>query len=279
MQVSRFTMMAALGSLLALMAVPAMAQDPISSLRAKAADAIRQRLEGGKGNVEVIIKVDGLISISTGDLQYAEIRASEFSTLGLPLFAEPDAEARFGRIGRLILRLSDFRLNGLRVEELTAVMHDSRYNFGVAMRDGAIQLLESGQGPGEVTVLFADLEPFLANKFDEIETMSVTSQNGKVKLIGVLKHRGATHQYEIVTGMGFADGTKIKLVEPQLTLDGERADPSIEQELFGRFGTVLDLDADLNLHGCLQIESIEVRGDRFRVRGVAKIPVREVAPK
>lgn len=278
MQVTRFTVIAPFGILLALMAMLAIAQDPISSLRARAADAIRQKLEGGKGKVEVIIKVDGLISISTGDLQFAEIRASEFSTPGLPLFAEPDAEARSGRIGRLILRLSDFRLNGLRVEELTAVMHNSRYNFEVAMRDGAIQLLESGEGPGEVTVLFADLELFLARKFEEIETMRIAEEAGKVKLSGVLRQRGAAYRYEIFTGIGFADGTKIKLIEPQLTLDGQPADPEVQRGLLNQFSTVLDLDADLNLHGCLKIESIEVRGDRFRVLGVAKIPNREVAP-
>ncbi|PMY18355.1 hypothetical protein C1X37_33915, partial [Pseudomonas sp. FW305-3-2-15-A-R2A1] len=86
-----------------------------------------------------------------------------------PLFVEPKRSKR-GWVRKLSLDLSDFTLNGLRVERLAATIPDCNFDMSLAAREKRIRVSKSGTGSGEVVVLAADLERFVLKKFREIKT-------------------------------------------------------------------------------------------------------------
>ncbi|MCH7945812.1 MAG: hypothetical protein IIC73_07345, partial [Armatimonadetes bacterium] len=120
-----------------------------------AAEEISSRLSGDSRQVKVDVVPDGL-AVVWGSLIRATITASDFSVAELPLFTEPE-RSQAGRLGELRLRLSDFNMRGLRIEELRADIPGCRYDFGLARSERTFRLSRSGVGTGSVKILEQDL--------------------------------------------------------------------------------------------------------------------------
>src|SRR5688572_26928380 len=84
---------------------------------ALAASDIRAKLQGEAVRVSVKTELADWLTGPFGNLARVTIRASDFTTEGLPLFTEPERGTR-GKIGELRLILDRFSLGHLRIEHL-----------------------------------------------------------------------------------------------------------------------------------------------------------------
>lgn len=237
------------------------------------AEDIASRLGGEQKSVKVHVRLDGVAGGSQGRLRSARIEARSFQVDGLPLFTERD-RARDGFIGVLELRLYDFTLRTLFIKELSADLHQCRYDFGLAKRERRVRLSQSGTGPGYALVTADALERFLLSKYPEIKTVSVRLEKYKAFVEGYGEFLVARSPFYVIADLQPRQGTQIWLSNAIVFLDGRRASQETERALLNSINPVLDLDKDLHLHGALQLSRVEIRDGVLAVYGTAKIPER-----
>lgn len=237
----------------------------------RAADEISSRLSGEHRKVELRSHIHGLFGFAKGDLSWGEIRASAFETPALPLFVEPD-RPQSGHLGTLRLRLSDFRLAGLRVDQLQADIPECRYDFGLARREGKVRLSKAGIGSGSVELRQEDLGAFVSKKFREIKRAEVVLDSSGVTVSGYAEFILFKTNFVARCQLGIEGESRLVLTSAKIEFDGRPADPVGAEVLLKALNPVVDLDADLGLHGALRLRAIKLSQGRIRAEGLATIP-------
>ncbi|MBX3111791.1 MAG: LmeA family phospholipid-binding protein [Fimbriimonadaceae bacterium] len=237
---------------------------------------VASRLEGQDKAVKVEVGLNGLAGI-WGDLEFAEITASDFVIQGLPLFTEPD-RSKSGRIGTLGLRLSDFTLRKLHVHRLDADIPDCRYDFGLARDKHRLRLSRSGTGTGSVTIKEADLARFIMAKFPEITDCTVRADKGVVWVEGHGRFLLVTTDFTCIAKLGVVDGTKIVLQDAKVYFDWNRVDGPARDAVLKLLTPVVDLDRDLGLFDAVTVDKVDCRDGKLVASGRTKIPQRPTPP-
>lgn len=233
-----------------------------------AAKDIASRLEGPQKRVSVKAGYDRERQLST-----VRISARDFSTAELPLFAEPEREG-LGELDELTLRLERFRLAGLLVERLDAVIPDCRYDLGLALRSRQIRLQHSGEGTGSVTVNQAALGPWITSRFREIKSAQVTLDRHHVEVSGDAEFLVAKARYRVIAQLGIVGGSRIELVNARIWMDDRPADPLARAALLDVLNPVVDLDRDLRLFGAITMTDLRITRGRLTASGTVRIPAR-----
>lgn len=245
----------------------------VSVFERGAATDIRSKLGGNDAVVRVKADV-GLESI-WGEINAVQISGQDFSTPGLPLFTEPKRSKR-GWIHTLNLDLRRFTLNGLEVETLHGTIPDCNFDFSLAAREKKVRLSHSGRGTAEVTVTEAALERFVLNKFKEVKSAHVKIDKDKLFIEGHGQFLIFDTDFSIIAKLVPVGGTKLALENARITLNGQMADDDSKRALLEQMNPVVDLDADLGLHGAVSVERIEMRGGVLKASGAMHIPEIEV---
>jgi hypothetical protein len=245
----------------------------IRSFEAAAAADIGSNLEGEHKRVSVKSELNGILGGLTGDLRKVVLRASHFSTAELPLFCEPERSRR-GRVRRLEIRLEDFTLANLRVEELSAEIPESRYDLGLAMKSRKIRLSRSGSGTGRVRLLAKDLADFILKKFREIKSVEVKLDRNRAYVSGYGEFLVVKTSFEVIAKLVPSEGNKILLAEAKVFLGGLIADEAVRDVLLQTLNPIVDLDQDLKLYGAVQLEGLSLENDVLKAWGKVKIPNR-----
>ncbi|MCG9896297.1 MAG: LmeA family phospholipid-binding protein [Fimbriimonadaceae bacterium] len=234
--------------------------------RAAARD-IAARLTGGEKEVEVQVEP----AAQWGRMFRAEITGSRFSLEGLPLFAEPNA-SRAGRLDRLTISLRDFRLRGLRIEELGAEIPNSRFDLGLALKEKKIRVTQSGEGTGWVKILENDLAEYIVAKFAEIKSATVKIDRDVIWVEGYGEFLVVKSDFAVIAKVASPDGRRLMLENAKIYFNWQRADPFASQALLRILNPVVDLDKDLGLAGAIDVKSIRLRGGHILASGSARIP-------
>lgn len=244
----------------------------------KAAADLAAQLHGGRAHVEVQAKVNGPAGALLGDLQSASIRASGFSTPGLPLFVEPERSQK-GRIGELRLELTDFKLAGLRVERLEATIPECRYDFALALSQGQVRLSRSGEGTGYVRVNERDLEDWILRKFHEIKRVWVRVDKDRVWVEGYGEFLIMKTGFAVIADLVPEDGTRLALANAKVYFGWRRAEPETARVLLEALNPVVDLPKDLGLYDAIHVERIRLRDGAVEAWGRTRVPERPAAPQ
>lgn len=241
--------------------------------RLAAAD-LATRLEGGW--VKVDVQPNGF-GAAWGELDRATISAGGFAVDGLPLYEEPERSTA-GRVQRLQLRLSDFSLKGLRIESLDADILRSRYDLGLARREGRIRLSRSGSGRGRVLVRQEALAAWIPTRFAEIKRATVTLDKGFAWIEGYGEFLFVATEFQVVSRLAVVEGTKLVLDRPKIYFRWQRADPLAAQQLLHLLNPVVDLDGDLGLGSAIQVERLVLEDGVLLAEGQTRIPPRPAQP-
>lgn len=233
-----------------------------------AAEEIRSKLEGEAKQVTVRTKIGG-----PADLHRVDIRASRFSTDGIPLFTEPEFSTK-GRIRELNLALEDFSLGGLRVDRLQATIPECRFDWDLALSKKMIRLSRSGIGTGRVRVLAKDLEAWILRKFREIKRVEVRLDRDRVWVKGFGEFVIVQTEFEVMARLVPQEGSKLVLADAHVYFDGLLADEDVRTLVLQTLNPVVDLDADLGLAGAIQVEGIAMQGGVLEAWGATRIPER-----
>ena len=236
-----------------------------------AANDVASRLSGEKKFVMVRTKMDPLLAIG-GRLKSATITASDFAVDGLPLFTEPEGSKR-GRLDELKLNLTNFILTGLHIKRLEARIPNSRFDWGLAQRQGKIRLTQSGIGTGSVEVDRESLRAYIGAKHPTLKIEDFRLAPGLVEIAGKGRFLGFESEVHIKSKLASPDGVTIQLADAEIAVNGQLANPAAREAILKLLNPVLDLDKDLKLFGALSIQSIEVQEDSIIARGAARIPV------
>lgn len=238
-----------------------------------AAREISSKLQGDHRQVSVQVRLSGLISGPLGDLDRATIRASHFSTPGLPFFTEPNRSQK-GIVRELDIDLRDFTLATLHVRELSAKIPDCRYDYALALSKRQIRLSRSGMGRGYVVIEPKDLEAFILAKFKEIKRVSVRVYDDRVLVEGYGEFLFIRTNFSVVAKLVAVDGTRLSLEDATILFDGRSADAESRRVLLETLNPVVDLDRDLGLCGAIKVDRITLRDGLLRAEGATQIPVR-----
>lgn len=258
-----------LGGLVAL--AGALSASEVRKFERRAAAEIAGRLDGEGKEVRVRADIDGLVGGGLGRLHEVTIAARSFQVSELPLFAEPD-RAKDGNIRTLRIRLSDFVLRGLGVEELTADISDSRFDFGLAKKEGKIRLSQSGVGPGYVRMNSAALEKFILHKFREIKSVSVRLEYDKVYVEGRGDFLLFSTDFYVSAKLIARNGVEVWLDDAWMLLDGKLPLDGSGKVLLDSLNPILDIDKDLRLFGAFQIRDLRSKNGLLELWGVATVP-------
>ena len=242
--------------------------------RAAAAD-IASRLSGDAVQVSVKIVPNG-IAAAWGEVSSATISANNFSLDQLPLFTEPD-RSQYGKLHRLRIQLSDFRLRGLLVSELTVDIRDCRFDLGLARSERKLRLTRSGEGLGTVKIAEDSLAEYIVEKYAEIKSATVRVYNDVIWVEGYGEFLFLKTDFAIIAHIVAVDGTKLTLTDAKIYFDWQRADPAAVQILLDILNPVIDLDADLGLFGAITVEHVRLRNGVLEASGPARIPIKPSA--
>lgn len=239
-----------------------------------AADEIRSQLKGDDAKVEVTAQLNGIIGGALGDLKKVTIRASDFSTEGLPLFTEP-WRPRSGRVEELALVLERFSLSGLRVEHLEATIPECRFDYRLALREHTIRLSASGVGLGTVRIRQEDLARYIVAKFREIDSAEVTIRDDKVFVEGSGTFLVVKTRFLVIATLEAEDGVRLNLANARIFFDDRRADEVSAKVLLDTLNPVVDLSKGLGLFDAVYVRRIRLRGGVLEATGDTKIPIRK----
>jgi hypothetical protein len=242
----------------------------LSKFHNASAAEIATKLEGG--SVRVQSELASVFGGAAGHLKSVTISAEGFKTQGLPLFTEPERTKR-GKIDALNIQLKDFYLKKLRISALNATIPDCRYDYVLATRKYQFRLSKSGEGTGTVKILQEDLSAFILAKFPEIKRVQVKADNDKVWVSGYGEFLLLTTNFELVARLESRDARTLELVDVRIWFDGNRASDAAAQPLLKTLNPVVDLDADLELHGALDVTKIQCKDGVITVDGKTRIPV------
>ncbi len=234
---------------------------------------IASQLGGDQKVVTVRTKPEGPFGPAFADLAHATITAKNFTTEGLPLFTDPELP-KTGTVRKLNLELSNFELNGLRIQRLSAAIPDCRFDAGLAMKSRQIRLSQSGTGRGWVEVLEQDLEPFILKKVREIKRVKVKLDRHKAWIEGYGEFLIAKTEFLVVADLEIEQGTRLNLTNARVIFEWQKADPFAQKALIDALNPVVDLQKDLDLYDAFFLEKLELKGGKLRAEGQTKIPNR-----
>jgi hypothetical protein len=242
------------------------------SFERAAANEIAGRLEGEAKRVSVNVRPYGLGG-AWGELELAEIRASQFSVRGLPLHTEPERSTK-GKVKSLVIDLADFRLRGLRVERLRAEIPGCRYDLGLALGKRTFRLSRSGEGTGWVSLLDADLADYILRKYAEITEVTVRSGPGFVSIDGRGDFLVVKASFSVLGRLEPEGGRRLVLTDPMVFLDGKRTTGAVADALLQTLNPVVDFDEDLGLEGAVDVESVRHVKGGIEATARVRVPIR-----
>lgn len=236
-----------------------------------AARDIGSKLTGENVKVDVKTELNGIIGGALGDLKKVTIRASDFSTPGLPLFTEPERSKK-GIVRELNLILDRFHLGGLAIDHLEASIPDCRFDYSLAMRKKEIRLSQSGIGTGYVRIKEKDLERFVLLKFKEIKRVSVVIRDHKIFVEGYGEFLIVKTDFLVIASIEPVDGTKLALTDAYILFGGMKAPPEAAKALLDTLNPVVDLSKDLGLLDAIKVKRIKLINGLLEAWGETKIP-------
>jgi len=242
----------------------------VRSFEREAAKDIALKLEGEHKKVEVKVKSDGLFGALEGRFSKVSIVARDFSVNGLPLFTEPD-RSKYGRIATLQIRLFDFSLRGLRIEELRSDLYDCRFDFGLALDERKVRLSRSGTGEGYVRVNEKALEDFILQKYHEIKRIRVELKKYKVFVEGYGEFPFFRTEFYVIADLVPRKDYELHLENAYVFL-GRSIDETMKRALLDFINPVIHENEDLALCGALKMRKVIIRDGILELFGEANIP-------
>jgi len=237
-----------------------------------ATEDIRSRLNCGPDTrIQVRSKLANPLTGPFGDVASVSIEADRFQTDGLPLFTEPWRSAK-GKVGTLNLRLREFRLGKLLVQELRAEIPDCRFDYALAISKKKIRLSRSGVGTGYVAIREADLSAFALAKFRELKRIDIRVRKDKVMVDGFGEFIIAKTSFQVIADLEPQDGVRLVLSRPRIYFDWVRADEVASDVLLRELNPVVDLQKDLGLFDAMTIDRLRLQNGLLEAWGRAKIP-------
>lgn len=241
----------------------------ISKQEKRAAADISARLQGDNRQIQVDVQPH----LSWGHVKSASIQAQDFSLEELPLWTEPE-RSKAGRLDLLKLNLRNLTLKGLQIEELSAVIPNSRFDLNEVLNHGRIRLSKSGVGTGRVKIKEDALAAWITRKYPEIKRCKVEVMQDVVWVEGYGEFLIVKSDFTVIAKLRSPDGNKLELHEAKIYFNWQRADPFAAKTLLDLLNPVVDLNEDLGLAGAVKVEGIKCRNGVLEAWGAAQIPVR-----
>ena len=238
-----------------------------------AAKEILSKLSGPEAKVTVRAHLNGLVAGPLGDLRQVVIRASNFTTEGMPLFTEPERSKK-GFIRELRIELDDFELAGLRIAHLEASIPDCRFDYALAVGKRVMRLSRSGLGTGTVRVRQDDLGAYILRKFPEIKNVRVRIEKDRAFVEGSGEFLIVKTNFYMIARLEPRNGVELVLTDAHVFFDGLSADEESKRVLLKTLNPVIDLDKDLHLFGAIHIEGLMLEEGLLEAWGGTRIPDR-----
>lgn len=242
----------------------------VSDFERAAAKDIAEQLHGDQKKVQVSANFPGILSPVIGEIGTATINASNFETMGLPLYTEA-WRSKSGTIETLKINLKDFVLSGLHCQSLTASIPNCRFDFPLAKRSKKMRLSQSGTGSATVVLSLSDIETFVKKKFPELKEVHIRTDYDWVELTGKGQFLILSANY-LVKAKLKTDGDRLYLDQATVRLDGKEPDPTSRELLLKTLNPVIDFPKDLDLLDAVKAEKIEIQKDSIVIQGRVKIP-------
>lgn len=220
----------------------------------------------------VTVSADGLLGSALGRVASVEISARGFAVDGNPFFSDPSF-SKAGRLGILRLRLRDFSVRDLPVDELSADIPGCRFALGM-LTSGKVRLSRSGEGDGSVKIASSGLRQYMLARFKVFESLEIRLEKYKLFARGRAVFGPIRRDFEIICDLEISGKRALVIANPIVFIAGRRVRDGSEQSLVTAFNPVLDIDKDLGMAGAFDMYKIVMRDGEAVITGLARIPVR-----
>jgi hypothetical protein len=244
----------------------------IARFERAAAAEISSKLQGDSRIVVVDAQPAGM-SIAWGRLTSATIEARDFSLRELPFFTEP-WRSTAGGIGTLRLRLSNFEMRGLVIDELSADIPECRYDLGLARGQMTFRISKTGEGTGTVRISEKALADYIVEKYAEVKSATVRVYNDVVWVEGYGEFLIVNTNFAVIARLATTDGTTLELTDAKVYFDWQRAEPAAAKVILDLLNPVVDLKEGLGLYDAMTVTEIGLRDGFLTATGKARIPVK-----
>jgi hypothetical protein len=244
----------------------------VNDFERAAKNDIANALQGENKKVGVVVRYPNVLSPALGEASSVTIKASQFSTEGLPFFTEPKRSQK-GKINHLKLELTDFYLRDLHVESLIADIPDCRFDFAYAKKSKKIRLSRSGSGTSTVRIQVADLAPFILKKYAEIKDVTVATEGEWVRVKGSGQFLIFNAAFDVKAHIK-TDGERLFLADAEILFDGKKGDQAGQDTLMQTLNPVVDFAKDLDLLDAVEAKKVEILGSVIQVTGNIKVPIK-----
>lgn len=243
----------------------------ISSFERVAAMDFARVLEGEGKRVTVKTKLNGPFGGAFADLYKGRIEAENFSTKGLPLFADSSFR-KTGFIRFLEIELSNFSMNGLQIESLSSSIPDCWFDRDLAIKKKQIRLSQSGVGTGSVVITQEALQEYIPLSVREIKRCTVRLEKNKVWVEGYGEFLIAKTEFWLVADLVPVDLYKLELRNARVNFGWKRVDGIAAQTLLDALNPVVDLQKNLGLYDAFAVTKITAMDGKLRADGITRIP-------
>ena len=232
------------------------------------------KLNGQHKSVRLKTVSQGPFGLLSGDVRRGTIRATDFDTNELPLYTEPKRPQN-GKLRELRLELERFSLAGLHILRLEASIPDCRFDLNLAKKEHKIRLSHSGEGHGSVRVREGDLGAFVLKKYREIKSVTIHLDRGLASVDGEGEFLLVRTKFHVSARLVPVNKRQLALTDAEVSVDGAPASPEAASALLMALNPVVDLDKDLQLHGAIDVQKVELdRGELFAT-GLTRIPLQD----
>ena len=248
----------------------------VSIFERAASQAILRRVQGPEA--QITVRADVGLEALWGEIESVKISGTRFTVSELPLYVEPN-RSHAGSINHSRIEISDFFLNGLRVESLTADIPDCKFDFAAARRR-EFHITGTGEGTGTVIVRDADLCAFAKRKFPIIKSLTMSIRQDKIFVEGRAVSPIFAVDFWIVSSLQPLNGTKRAMTNARVMINGRLSDRAQTKALLTALNPIVDLNRDLNLHDAMTVKELTLRDGVLKARGDVRFAtLREESPK
>ena len=178
---------------------------------------VRLQMSGGQNKAATDAPSNDASVTPTNDASVAPSSGLSF----LPIAAVAKAK-RKGHIGQMVMRLTDFELNGLQVESADVTWNDVVYDFDALRKTNKLNLVKTGPASAHVIVAASSLQTLIAQRVKDIQDPKLSLQNGRIIIAGTraAPFFGTLLPFTMSARPSIRNGTQIWLSEAQVNFSG-----------------------------------------------------------
>jgi hypothetical protein len=167
----------------------------------------------------------------------------------------------------LQVRARNFTIGDLPVRELEVHTPTLYLSVSRTFSERNFRLVSQSRFPTWITLDAEGLMAYIRKKQPQLQNFSLTLREDRLEIYLSYPFLGVSLPVRLVGHLAVREGQQVHLVDPQVTVQGQRLAEPVAAAIVGQFNPVFDVARDLRLPFGLELEQIVVRDGKVVLQG------------